>query len=58
MYMKINSVGEFDASTCSGDNFYDTFEIEEKELLKIQLFGSELIIFWEVGSLKSLSVIC
>ena len=23
-------VGEFDASTCSGDNFYDIFENEEE----------------------------
>ena len=27
---KYDPVGEFDASTCSGDNFYDTFDNEEE----------------------------
>ena len=27
---KYDLVGEFDASTCSGDNFYDIFENEEE----------------------------
>ena len=29
---KYDPVGEFDASTCPGDNFYDTFDHEEERI--------------------------
>ena len=51
------SVGEFDASTCAGDNVMIFMGISKKSLLQIQFFGSTLIKqFWKVASLKYLSV--
>ena len=54
---KDDLVGEFDASTCSGGNFYDIFRMRKKSLLNIQLLGSTLIKNGEVGSLESLSML-
>ena len=39
VYENDDLVSGFDASTCSGDNFYEIFEMRTKLLLKIQFFG-------------------
>ena len=55
---KDDTVGEFDASTCSGDNVYDIFENKEEIITEdsIVWFNTNKKIS-KVGSLKSLSVI-
>ena len=53
-----DTVSEFDASTCSGDNFYGIFENKEEIITEDSIFRSTLIRkFGNIGSLKSLSVI-
>ena len=46
-------VGECDASTCSGDNFYDIYENEEEIITKDSIvWVNTNITIWEGGVIK------